>query len=116
MIASIRERRQVTKLALGHNALGDVGCVRLFAYLRSDDGRARDRITEISLNSNNVGEAGLLAIAAWLDGNTACADLFLQDVRPRPPFTPTSRLAARSRAADTLGWRRTNSCSRRRQR
>ncbi|KAL1715142.1 hypothetical protein EV715DRAFT_256607 [Schizophyllum commune] len=78
IISAIGARRNVSKLILGHNELGDAGTVRLFEFLRSPDA-ARHRIKEISLNSNKIGNAGLLAIAGFLKDNTTLNALFLQD-------------------------------------
>lgn len=79
VIAMIENRRSVTKLILGHNDLGDDGCIELFHYLCSDDGR-RYKIAEISLNSNEIGDKGLAAIAEYLENNTDLRELFLQNV------------------------------------
>ena len=79
IISAIGARRNVSKLILGHNELGDAGTIRLFEFLRSPDA-ARHRIKEISLNSNKIGNAGLLAIAGFLKDNTTLNALFLQDV------------------------------------
>ncbi|KAL1746013.1 hypothetical protein HDZ31DRAFT_62576 [Schizophyllum fasciatum] len=78
IISAIRARRNVSKLILGHNELGDTGIIRLCEFLRSPDG-SRHRIKEISLNSNKIGNAGFLAIAGYLQGNPNLNALFLQD-------------------------------------
>ena len=80
VIKTIRSRKSVTKLILGHNHLGDDGCRELFRFLCTEDGR-RYRIAEISLNSNNIGNDGLEAIAEYLRGNEHLRELFLQNVR-----------------------------------
>ncbi|EPQ52269.1 RNI-like protein, partial [Gloeophyllum trabeum ATCC 11539] len=77
IIKDIRSRRVVTKLILGHNDLGDDGCITLFDYLCSEEGRGY-RIEEISLNSNNIGDRGLAAIADYLRDNHALKSLLLQ--------------------------------------
>ena len=75
----IKARKTVSKLILGHNALGDEGTRALFRFLCSDEGR-RYRIAEISLNSNGIGNVGLEAIAEYLEGNENLKELFLQNV------------------------------------
>lgn len=79
VIKQILERRSVTKLILGHNDLGDLGCEELFGFLSSDPGR-NYKIAQISLNSNNIGNRGLLAISRYLRDNTVLKELFLQNV------------------------------------
>ncbi|KAF8471512.1 hypothetical protein JB92DRAFT_1937809 [Gautieria morchelliformis] len=76
----LRVQRSVTHLILGHNSLRDTGCVALFDYLRSEEGK-RHEILEISLNANQIGDAGLWAIARYLEYNNSLASLFLQNVR-----------------------------------
>ncbi|KAL5522584.1 hypothetical protein ACEPAG_8601 [Sanghuangporus baumii] len=78
VISAIKVRKAVTKLILGHNALGDDGAQELFGFLCSEEGR-RYRIAEISLNSNGIGNAGLEAIAEYLEGNENLKELFLQN-------------------------------------
>ncbi|KAL5480887.1 hypothetical protein ACEPAI_9828 [Sanghuangporus weigelae] len=78
VISAIKVRKAVTKLILGHNALGDDGAQALFEFLCSQEGR-RYRIAEISLNSNGIGNAGLEAIAEYLEGNENLKELFLQN-------------------------------------
>lgn len=51
------------RLILSHNELGNEGCVALFDYLCSNEGRYYHHIEEISLNMNGIGDKGLLAIA-----------------------------------------------------
>jgi hypothetical protein len=69
----------VNVLILGHNQLGDDGCVELFDYLSSSEGR-KYRITMIALNSNSIGDAGLRSIAQYLDNNQNLQSLSLQNV------------------------------------
>ncbi|OCB84047.1 RNI-like protein [Sanghuangporus baumii] len=78
VISAIQVRKTVTKLILGHNALGDDGAQELFRFLCSKEGR-RYRIGEISLNSNGIGNTGLEAIAKYLEGNENLKELFLQN-------------------------------------
>ncbi|TFK73368.1 hypothetical protein BDN72DRAFT_791004 [Pluteus cervinus] len=78
IVGLISSRHSVTKLVLGHNDLGDDGCVVLFKFLRSPAGR-KYRIAEISLNSNGIGNRGLLAVASYLKDNTILKELFLQN-------------------------------------
>ena len=79
VIAMLAPRRQVTKLFLGHNSLSDSGCVELFHYLSSPEGK-KYRLKEISLNANEIGNVGLEAIAKYINGNTELVELFLQNV------------------------------------
>lgn len=60
----LQRNRSARNLILGHNALGDTGCVALFDYLRSEEGK-KHKLVEISLNANNIGDAGLWAIARY---------------------------------------------------
>lgn len=62
IIQHLRFQRPV-RLILSHNELGNEGCVALFDYLCSNEGRYRHNIEEISLNANEIGDKGLLAIA-----------------------------------------------------
>ncbi|KAL5499140.1 hypothetical protein ACEPAH_1658 [Sanghuangporus vaninii] len=78
VISAIKVRKTVTKLILGHNALGDDGAQKLFKFLCSKEGR-RYRIAEISLNSNGIGNTGLEAIAEYLEGNENLKELFMQN-------------------------------------
>jgi Leucine Rich repeat len=64
ILGLLRVQRSVTHLILGHNLLGDAGCVALFDYLRSEEGK-RHEVLEISLNANQIGDAGLWAIARY---------------------------------------------------
>ena len=82
VIDMIRSKQRVTKPILGHNDLGDDGCVVLFGFLNSQQGR-RYPISEISLNSNRIGDRGLQAIGEYLKDNTTLKELFLQNVRIR---------------------------------
>ncbi|KAJ6573823.1 RNI-like protein [Mycena vulgaris] len=78
IISMISSRRFVTKLILGHNELSDDGCVVLFKFLTSSEGR-KYQIAEISLNSNSIGNRGLMAISEYLHGNQVLKVLFLQN-------------------------------------
>ncbi|KAF7310408.1 hypothetical protein HMN09_00582800 [Mycena chlorophos] len=78
IISQISSRRSVTKLILGHNKLGDEGCIVLFKFLCSAIGR-KYQVAEISLNTNHIGNRGLLAIAEYLQGNQHLKQLFLQN-------------------------------------
>ncbi|TFY54920.1 hypothetical protein EVJ58_g8575 [Rhodofomes roseus] len=78
VISDIRARRNVTKLILGHNELGDAGCELLFGFLSTEKGRQYP-ISEISLNSNGIGDGGLRAIIEYLRENTSLKELFLQN-------------------------------------
>jgi Leucine Rich repeat len=80
LISMIKARRTVHRLVLGHNELGDDGCVALFTFLAgSSDGR-KYHIAYISLNANEIGERGLLAIAEYLKDNQHLKHLLLQNV------------------------------------
>jgi hypothetical protein len=81
VIEKIRTSRGVTRLNLGINNLGDPGCIRLFQFLRSEEGKALDVINELTLNSNSIGNAGLIALIGWLRGNVHLQSLYLQNVR-----------------------------------
>ncbi|KZT69098.1 RNI-like protein [Daedalea quercina L-15889] len=89
VIQDIRARRNVTKLILGHNELGDAGCEVLFGFLSTDKGRQYP-ISEISLNSNGIGDRGLRSIIDYLRNNTSLKELFLQN----NAFTADSDTAA----------------------
>ena len=69
-------RRRVTKLMLGKNALGDVGCVALFEFLRSEVGRTY-AVSEINLSDNGIGDRGMKAIAEYVAGNVHLKELYL---------------------------------------
>lgn len=64
IVKLLRTHRSIHHLILGHNALGDTGCIALFDYLRSEEG-AKHRLKEISLNANGIGDKGLWAIARY---------------------------------------------------
>ena len=81
LISTITARRIVHKLILGHNKLGNDGCVALFAFLGSAVGR-KYPIAYISLNANDIGERGFSAIADYIKDNQHLKQLLLQDVRP----------------------------------
>jgi Leucine Rich repeat len=102
IVKVLRMRRSVHHLILGHNELGDAGCVALFDYLRSEEGRMHN-LLEISLNMNSIGDAGLWAIARYrvfanffmkcwrlfcdlryLETNESLTALFLQNVSQCP--------------------------------
>ncbi|KAJ7594342.1 hypothetical protein C8J56DRAFT_434718 [Mycena floridula] len=78
VISKITSRRTVTKLILGHNELGDDGCVVLTRFLSSSIG-SRISLVEISLNANKIGNVGLLAIAEYLQGNQSLREIYLQN-------------------------------------
>ncbi|KAF8635416.1 hypothetical protein AX15_000410 [Amanita polypyramis BW_CC] len=78
IITVITSRKQVNKLVLGHNELGNSGSLALFRFLCSEAGQ-RYEINEISLNSNRIGDTGLVAIARYLKGNKSLKELFLQN-------------------------------------
>ncbi|CAK5279805.1 unnamed protein product, partial [Mycena citricolor] len=78
IIGLLSSRRSVTRLILGHNELGDDGCVVLFTFLSSALGR-KYQITEISVNANGIGNRGLLAVSEYLSGAGALRELFLQN-------------------------------------
>jgi hypothetical protein len=80
VVEKIRRTKGVTRLVLGLNRLGDLGCICLFTFLRSEEGRKLDRITEMSLNSNSIGDVGLLALSEWLRGHQDIRELYLQNV------------------------------------
>jgi hypothetical protein len=80
VIDKIRSAKGVTRLNLSLNALGDIGCVTLFGFLRSDEGKTFDHIGELSLNSNEIGDVGLLALSEWLRDHEDIRDLYLQNV------------------------------------
>ncbi|KAF8527632.1 hypothetical protein BU17DRAFT_39422 [Hysterangium stoloniferum] len=77
VIQLLRMNNSVYHLVLSHNKLGNAGCVMLFDYLRSEEGK-RHEIVEISLNANCIGDEGLLAIARYLENNKSLTTLFLQ--------------------------------------
>ncbi|KAF9007311.1 hypothetical protein BDZ89DRAFT_1168510 [Hymenopellis radicata] len=93
IISMITSRRLVTKLILGHNQLGDAGCIVLFRFLSSAIGR-KYRITEISLNSNEISDEGLLAISEHLRNDVYLKEFFLQN----------SQLGFPPRASHILYW------------
>ncbi|KZT07047.1 RNI-like protein [Laetiporus sulphureus 93-53] len=103
VIDMIRSRQRVTKLILGHNDLGDDGCVVLFGFLNSQKGR-RYPISEISLNSNRIGDRGLQAIGEYLKDNTTLKELFLQNnvFRGNPSVVSAFTAALNSSYLETL--------------
>jgi hypothetical protein len=76
----ITARRTVHRLVLHQNSLGDDGCVALFKFLGSSNGR-KYQVSYISLNSNHIGERGLLEIVEYLKDNQYLKNLHLQNVR-----------------------------------
>ncbi|KDQ58682.1 hypothetical protein JAAARDRAFT_193216 [Jaapia argillacea MUCL 33604] len=78
IIKTINSHQHVTRLILGHNQLGDEGCIELFTFLSSPEGH-KHRIEEISLNSNKIENRGLEAIIEFLRGNLDLKELFLQN-------------------------------------
>ncbi|KAF8591276.1 RNI-like protein [Ramaria rubella] len=78
IVKLLRTHRSVHHLVLGHNRLGDAGCVALFDHLRSEEGK-KHQIVEISLNANRIGDAGLWAISRYLEDNESLGALFLQN-------------------------------------
>ena len=89
LISTITAQRSVHRLILGHNELGDDGCIALFTFLGSSDGR-KYRIAYISLNANDIGERGFLAIADYVKDNQHLKQLLLQNVRLVSPQAPPS--------------------------
>lgn len=85
----------MTKLILGHNDLGDLGCEEIFGFLSSEAAR-KYKISHISLNSNGIGNRGLLAIGRYLRDNTTLKELFLQNVSSLYPFILLLQDALRS--------------------
>jgi hypothetical protein len=80
VIEKIRNAHGVTRLILSLNKLGDLGCIRLFGFLRSPEGKALDHINELSLNSNGIGDVGILALAEWLWDHQEIREIYLQNV------------------------------------
>lgn len=79
VIEAISGRKQVSKLALSHNDLRDEGCIELFSYLCSPEGR-KYQIEDIHLVHNHLGDRSLLAISEYLKNNNTLAELSLQSV------------------------------------
>ncbi|KAK7685565.1 hypothetical protein QCA50_011432 [Cerrena zonata] len=77
VIETIESRKQVTKLSLSHNDLADEGCIELFSYLCSPEGR-KHQLTEINLVHNHLGDRSLLAISEYLRNNRQLKELWLQ--------------------------------------
>lgn len=66
-------------LILGHNRLGDEGCVELLKYLRSEEGQ-RHRVASILLNSNGLGNVALDSLGSFLRENKWLTELYLTSV------------------------------------
>ena len=81
MIEGLSRRDAVAWLILRHNNLGDDGCVELFEYLRSEEGR-RHKISGILLNANSLGNVALESIGNFLRDNRWLKELYLASVRP----------------------------------
>ncbi|KAH9924075.1 uncharacterized protein B0H18DRAFT_1013373 [Fomitopsis serialis] len=103
VISDIRARRNVTKLILGHNELGDAGCEVLFGFLSTEKGRQYP-ISEISLNSNGIGDRGLRTIIEYLRDNTSLRELFLQNnaFTAKPDVTTAFAEALNTSQLETL--------------
>ena len=76
----ISSRRNVTKLTLDHNKLGEDGASELFRFLSSGSGR-KHMIAEVTMNSNYMGDKGMAAMAEYIEGNEHLRELSLQNVR-----------------------------------
>lgn len=79
IVETISKRRNVTKLILDYNDLGDNGACELFHYLASESGR-KYKVAEISMRSTLMGDHGLAALAKYLSGNEHMRELSLQNV------------------------------------
>ena len=66
-------------LILGHNRLGDEGCVELLKYLRSEEGE-RHKVAGIMLNANGLGDVALDSLGSFLRGNEWLKELYLASV------------------------------------
>jgi hypothetical protein len=66
-------------LILGHNKLGDEGCVELFKYLRSEEGQ-RHKVAGILLNANSLGNVALDSLRSFLCDNKWLKELYLASV------------------------------------
>lgn len=86
----LSKRDTVAWLILRHNKLGDDGCVELFKYLCSEDGR-RHKVSGILLNANNLGNTALESIGGFLRDNRWLKELYLTSVRSNlPPYSSTT--------------------------
>lgn len=81
IIEALSRRDAVAWLILRHNNLGDDGCVELFEYLRSEEGR-RHKVSGILLNANSLGNVALESIGNFLRDNRWLKELYLATVRP----------------------------------
>lgn len=69
----------IEEMSLGHNDLGDEGCIELFDGLKSlrDDGGKLRRLRKITLSSNHIGNEALTAIAGYVRGDQVLEELYL---------------------------------------
>ena len=81
IIEALSRRDSVACLILRHNKLGDAGCVKLFKYLCSEEGK-RHEVTGILLNTNCLGNVALGSIGEFLRDNKWIRELYLANVRP----------------------------------
>lgn len=80
MIEALSRRDAVAWLILRHNNLGDDGCVELFKYLCSEEGRTH-KVSGILLNANSLGNVALESIGNFLRDNRWLKELYLASVR-----------------------------------
>ena len=81
IIEALSRRDAVALLILRHNNLGDDGCVELFEYLRSEEGR-KHKVSGILLNANSLGNVALESVGKFLRDNRWLKELYLASVRP----------------------------------
>lgn len=88
-------------LILGHNKLGDEGCVELLKYLRSEEGQ-RHRVVGLVLNVNDLGNVALDSLGGFLRGNEWLKELYLASVSLN---VPTGDRTVDSESAERFRWR-----------
>ena len=81
IVEALSKRNAVALLILRHNNLGDDGCVELFEYLRSEEGR-KHKVSGILLNANSLGNVALESVGKFLRDNRWLKELYLASVRP----------------------------------
>lgn len=81
IVETLSRRDAVACLILRHNDLGDGGCVELFKYLCSEEGR-RHKVAGILLNANSLGNVALESIGDFLRDNKWLKELYLMNVMP----------------------------------
>lgn len=101
IVETLSREGAVGCLILGHNKLGDEGCVELLKYLCSEGGQ-RHKVASILLNANGLGNVALDSIGSFLRGNKWLKELYLASVSPR---ILTNSSITNSIDAERFRWR-----------